>query len=290
MNGLIRNFARATMVTVVASFVASASDRNNLNNVPSDLTVPAVRSGDPQPGARVWQKNPGYEDGEVAHAMYLPTDWKQGGRYPVIFEYPGNGNYQNALGDRSDGGVEDCRMGFGLSGGEGMIWVSLPFVDPKSRSHARIWWGDPDETARYCRQTVARVCSEYGGDPRRLILTGFSRGAIACNYIGLRDDETARLWRAFVIHSHYDGVRRWPHPDSDSESAQHRLRRLGNRPQFISHEESTQATETYLKTACPQCSFTFLSLPYPNHSSSWMLKDLPARATVRKWLAGVLKD
>ncbi|MFO0883488.1 MAG: hypothetical protein U0894_04760 [Pirellulales bacterium] len=50
---------------------------------------------------------------KVAYALYLPTDWEAGKQYPVLFEYRSNGNYRNAAaGDRSDGRVEDCQMGF----------------------------------------------------------------------------------------------------------------------------------------------------------------------------------
>ncbi len=80
---------------------------------------------------------------------------------------------RNALNDVSRGRVQDCKLGFGLSGGIGMIWVSLPFVDPKTGKHAVKWWGDPDATANYCKQTVVRICREYGGDADNVILTGF---------------------------------------------------------------------------------------------------------------------
>ena len=271
------------------SVVVSAADPVNLNSLPSDLKVPAVTHEPPQAGKRVWQTNPGFEQTEIAHALYLPPDWKPGEKYPVIMEYPGNGGFSNSLGDRSQGRVQDCKLGYGLSGGTGMIWVSLPFVDPKSGKHALNWWGDPDATAAYCKQTVARICKEFGGDPNAVFLTGFSRGAIACNYIGLRDDEIAALWKAMLPHSHYDGVRKWNYPDSDAASARKRLARLGSRPQFISQEQSIRATEAYLKDSNSQGQFTFLALPYPNHSDEWVLKEIPARTRARQWLAEQLK-
>jgi hypothetical protein len=130
----------------------------------------------------------------------------------------------------------------------------------------------------------------YGGDPKRLVLMGFSRGAIACNYIGLRDDEIASLWCGFIAHSHYDGVRQWDYADNDAASAKERLRRLAGRPQFISHEKSTKATEAYLKLACPRGAFTFVALPFPNHSASWVVKDLPIRTRARQWLSELVKS
>ena len=209
------------------------------------------------------------------------------GKYPVIVEYPGNGGYENKLGDKSTGRVEDCKLGYGISGGKGFIWICLPFVDPKAKAHALTWWGDPDATAAYCRKAVTGVCRDFGGDPDAIILTGFSRGAIACNYIGLRDDETAKLWRAMIVHSHYDGVRRWGYADDDSAAARRRLQRFKGRPQFITHEMSIDATRAFLKDA--EVDATLRALPYPNHSDVWVLKDVPERAELRKWLARVLQ-
>jgi len=147
--------------------------------------------------------------------------------------------------------------------------------------------GRSGRTADYCKKTVARVCKEYGDDPDRVILAGFSRGAIACNYIGLRDDAIAKLWRGFVVHSHYDGVRQWPYPESDAASARARLKRLGDRPQFLSHEQSTDDTRKFLG---PEKNFTFVPIPYPNHTDRWVLKDIPERKRARQWLANAIAE
>ena len=198
----------------------------NVHSLASDLVIPALSDGKPGAGKRVREILDGYQDWDLGHVVYLPTDWEPKGHYPVIVEYPGNGGYRNKLGDESTGRVEDCKLGYGISSGQDFIWVCLPFVDPLTRSHSLKWWGDADATAAYCRQAVRHVCQTYGGDSSSVVLTGFSRGAIACGYIGLRDDETARLWRAMVIHSHYDGVRKWGYPDDDAESARRRWARF----------------------------------------------------------------
>lgn len=262
----------------------------NLNDIPSDLKVPAATDEVPAAGKRVRQWNPAFEGTDVFHVVYLPPDWRAGNKYPVIVEYPGNGGFQNKLGDRSTGRVEDCKLGYGISGGQGMIWLCLPFVDPQTRKHQLHWWGDPDATAAYCRETVARMCRDYGGDPDALILAGFSRGSLAGGYIGLRDDATAKLWRALILHSHHDGVRRWNYPDSDVAAAHRRLARLGNRPQFISHEGSVEDIRKYLQSAHYEGPAELLAIPYPNHSPDWVLKDIPERKKLRDWLADVLKE
>lgn len=248
-------------------------------------------TGQPAAGKRVSQTTAGWKDTSVHHAIYLPTDWRAGGRFPVLIEYPGNGNYQNKFGDVSTGKVEDGHLGYGISGGKGFIWVVMPFVEVKGgqKQNATLWWGDVAETKRYCIATVRDVCAKYGGDEKRVVLSGFSRGSIACNFIGLHDDEIAKLWRAFICHSHYDGVNeKWPYPGADRASALVRLKRLGDRPQFISHEGSTAATEVYLKQSGIEGRWTFEPIPFRNHSDQWTLRDLPSRTKLREWLAAVL--
>jgi hypothetical protein len=120
------------------------------------------------------------------------------------------------------------------------------------------------------------------------VLAGFSRGAIACNYLGLHDNETAKLWCAFFAYSHYDGVHKWPYPASDRESALTRLHRLGSRPQFICGEgANTQQTENYLRPLVPQADLTFLGTGFRNHNDAWTLRPCEARNKAREWLKRV---
>lgn len=291
----MRNPIRLFALLVVLVFpLRTLAEPPNLHLIPSDLTIPALSAAPPAAGQLIKQTNPGYEGSELFHTLYLPADWKpptaNNEKYPVIVEYPGNGGYKNALGDACTGRPEDCKLGYGISGGKKFIWVCLPFVDPANKKLALNWWGDADATAAYCVQTVRRVCDEYGGDPSAVVLTGFSRGAIACNYIGLRNDEIANLWCAMLPHSHYDGVRKWPYTDSDVASAITRLKRLGSRPQLISHETGIDPTRDFLRQHAPAGNFTFLALPYPNHSDEWVLKDIPERARARAWLARAIES
>jgi hypothetical protein len=260
----------------------------DLSTVPPDLTVPPMQDGPPGPGLRVRQTAAGWEGTQVYHALYLPRDWQPGRRYPVIVEYAGNGGFRNAYGDVCTGRVEDCHMGYGLTAGVGFVWVCMPFVDSAAGINALVWWGDVEASVRYCKQVVQEVCARWGGDPSRVILCGFSRGSIACNYIGLHDDDIARLWRGFLCCSHYDGVRTWPYAASDPAAALERLRRLGDRPQFICQEGSTAATEAYLKGTGVAGAFTFCTIPFRNHSDEWTLRDCSARRAARQWLTAIV--
>jgi hypothetical protein len=262
----------------------------DLASVAPDLVVPAVEHAAPAPGRRVWQQATGWRNSDVRHTLYLPTDWRPEARLPVLVEWPGNGGYRNAYGDACDGLPEGCRLGYGASGGRGFLWLCLPFVEsgPEGWRPATRWWGDLEASKRYCVEAVREACERFGGDPERVVLCGFSRGSIACNHLGLHDDTIARLWRAFLCHSHYDGVRAWPYPDSDRASALQRLARLRGRPQFISHEGGTSETEAWLRASGVEGDWTFVPLPFRNHSDAWVLRDLPERRQLRAWLARVL--
>ena len=173
----------------------------------------------------------------------------------------------------------------------------MPRVYHAGTANVIKWWGDPpaydpEPTLRYCRATVRHVCEKFGGDPRRVVLAGFSRGAIACNFLGLHDDETARLWRGFVCYSHYDGVRtNWPYPGADLASAQARLARLKGRPQFICGENTNAAeTERYLRDtdSWDKGAFTIVGTGFRNHNDAWVLRPSEARTRLREWLRELL--
>jgi len=268
-----------------------ASDLPDLRAVPPDLTVPPVESRAPAPGRRVRMTTEGWEHTEVYHAIYLPSDWKPGAAFPVLVEYAGNGGYSSPSGDVSLGTVDGSSLGYGLTAGKGVVWVCMPYVGcvGDGEFNAPMWWGDIDETVRYCIATVHDVCRRFGGDPKRVILAGFSRGAIACNRVGLRDEAIAGLWRAFFCHSNYDGLNEgWHYAGADRASALVRLRRLGGRPQWISQEGSVAATQEYLQGTGVKGDFTFRALPIRNHSDQWVLRDTPDRTAARAWLQHVL--
>ncbi len=270
----------------------------DFNSVPEDLVVPEVADGLPAAGKRVRLTAPGFEGTSAHHTIYLPADWRPGKKYPVLFEYAGNGNYSNPkLGDTCDGTVEGCHLGYGLSGGKGFIWVCLPFVEitKGTKQNARLWWGDVAETLRYGHAAIDQTCARFGGDPDSLILCGFSRGSIGCNFIGLHDDRIAARWRAFFCYSHYDGVRTgWPYAGADRVSALERLKRLQGRPQFICMERSTRDIEAYLTQTGIAGDFTLVTVPFANHNDRWLLRDIPERRQARDWLnrvlAGATKD
>ncbi|HJN16900.1 MAG TPA: hypothetical protein QGH10_15450 [Armatimonadota bacterium] len=257
--------------------------------------TPEMTDDAPAPGKRVRQVAPEYEGTEVYHSVYLPTDWREGETYPVLVEY--TGNLFTACG--STGEVRGANLGYGLSGGTGFIWVGMAYVEQGRQRNAVTWWGDLEATLEYCKVNLPRVCDQFGGDPDSIVLCGFSRGAIGCNYLGLADEEIASLWKGFITHDHYDGILEWPHAGCDRASALERLERLAGRPQLICQGGSTRVVRDYLQPHVDLGEFSFLDVPVTElfdipegkvihpHTDLWMCKDSPQRRRAREWLASV---
>lgn len=282
----------------------------DVTTISPDLITPQVTSGEPTPGKRVLQTLPGYENSNVRHAIYLPTDWVQGVTYPVIAEFTGNNG--TVAGGKA-------AQGYGISGGRGFIWVTLPFVSEDGQVDMDWWWGDPDRTADYAKAAVESICAQWGGNASAVILTGHSRGAIACNYIGLRNDAIAKLWLGMVPVSHYDN-RVWKQSKADQALRVERLRRLGETPQYVwgeTHfaekhndkrllamirergftdiESATgelnlksildqEGIRDFIKQNHPNAEVTFETFPWVNHDGDWILRDTPTRARLQKWV------
>ena len=261
----------------------------DLVDVPADLVLPTLTDDEPAAGKRVRMQLPGWAQSEVYHSLYLPYNWTPGRTYPVIVEFPGNGPFHNRFGDICDGIVDNAALGYGLTEGTDFIWIVVaPISEDRSRNQ-RYWWGDIDATVDYCIDAVRHTCREYGGDPDRVVLTGFSRGAIGIGYVGLHNDEIAGLWRAFIHYSGYDGVREWNYPKSSRTDALERFERHGDRPALVIDDGSTAAKERYIQSTGTEAPFTFLSTGFRNHNDKWVLRDVPARAAARAWLAGVTR-
>ena len=101
---------------------------------------------------------------------------------------------------------------------------------------------------------------------------------------------TAHRARAFVPHSHYDGVRDYGFSDGAGVAARARLGRLRGRPSFVTHERSVAATRRYIQSVLGDGDhgFTFVPLPTSRHTDTWVLQDGPQRRRLRSWLERVL--
>ncbi|TWU54690.1 Glycosyl hydrolases family 43 [Rubripirellula tenax] len=269
------------------------------------LSLPELTDGAPAAGKRVAVNPPEYSGTGVFHTLYLPIEWKPNGEsLPIIFEYTGNYFPQSG----STGRPEDASLGFGLSDGK-YIWVSLPYVNEAGDGNQVTWWGDEEATVEYAKRNVPRIIRQFNADPNAVFLCGFSRGAIGVNYLGLRDDEIASLWTAFIAHDHFDGVKEWstawgsPLEQYRSESTK-RLARVRNRPYWVSQNGSSHATEQFVRsTVADATPFTFgyvdteeILGPFPNelakssHTDRWAFKPSEYRNKIRAWMNTVTRS
>jgi len=160
------------------------------------VLVPDIERSAPAAGKRVYQKLPGWENTPIEHVLTLPKEWKPGAKFPIIVEYTGNVFYHKWC--HSTGLTDQGNMAYGLSRGETFILLNLPFISTDGRQEEPNGWGSIEKTEDYCLQALKFVHENYGGDTNLAFYTGFSRGELAMNYLALRDDRIAPLWRGFV--------------------------------------------------------------------------------------------
>ena len=239
----------------------------------------------------------------MRHLIALPDDWTpdwkaRGKSWPVIAEY--TGNFFPTSGSTGEG--EGAALGYGLARGRA-IWVVLPYVAKDHQKNERTWWGDIDATVGYAKTNLPRICAEFGGDPKKVILCGFSRGAIGVSFLGLHDDEVAKLWCGLWAHDHFDGMLEWKGHAWGSplaryrEEASVRLRRLAGRPLLVS--QAGAETKKFITSVAPS-GVTYLTVDmgahfgaFPNelakhpHNDRWPLRDGEATTIARGWFERV---
>jgi hypothetical protein len=241
---------------------------------PGRLVVPEMTGEAPAPGQRVREQLPAHRSTDLYHALYLPEDWKPGGRYPIIVEYTGNEWFE---GCHSTGLPEDGNMGYGMSKGRGYIWVGAPCVN-KSRDAVQKFWADEQATADYAVELVRWICGTYGGDPGAVFLTGFSRGGIYCNRIGLHNEEVAGLWLAFHACQGYE-------TDGSPGALGERMPRIRGRATFHTDNDRPEFRKMFEPFDFPA---EWMSSGLGYHADAMLLDDRPSTLALRQWMADVL--
>ncbi len=269
----------------------------------TDLTLPPLTEQGPEPGKRAAVTTTEYAGTKVHHLIALPDDWTsdwkaRGKNWPVIAEY--TGNYFPTSG--STGEIDGAALGYGVARGKA-IWIVLPYVAKDHQKNEVTWWGDIDATVSYAKTNIPRICAEFGGDSKRVVLCGFSRGAIGVSFLGLHDDDVAKLWCGLWAHDHFDGMLEWKGHAWGSplvryrEEASARLRRLQGRPLLVS--QAGAQTRRFIDALAPS-GVTYLTVnmgahfgTFPNelakhpHNDRWPLRDGDATSVARTWFERV---
>ncbi|MFM1748678.1 MAG: hypothetical protein RLZZ188_2344 [Verrucomicrobiota bacterium] len=239
------------------------------------VAVPSVTDESPAPGRRVRIRLEGDPGGGPYAVLHLPEDWRPGVRLPLIVEYPGNIFF--VPGCYSTGLPEQCVIGAGLTRGRGAICLALPFVDRAAGVIAEGGWGVPDDTAAYAVAMVEHVVREFAADPDNVVLTGFSRGALACGFIGLRDERIAALWKGFHACQHYDGDG-WN--GATEAGALERARRFRGRAVFQTDNSRAKFQRVMDAMSVP---VTWADSGLGAHATAMFLDDRPSTQALRRW-------
>ena len=272
---LVMNRPLAGAEVALSNLAANGEANEPFVAPPGRLIVPEMTDEEPAPGKRVKEQLPAYRDTGIYHALYLPEDWKPGGRYPVIVEYSGNEWFASCY---STGLPEGGNMGYGMSKGRGYIWVGAPCVNI-ARDAVQKVWADEQATADYAVELVRWICENYGGDPGAVFLTGFSRGGIYCNRIGLHNDTVADLWLAFHPCQHYE-------TDMFPGALSERMPRIRGRATFHTDNDKPEIRKMFEPLGFP-VQWVDSGLQY--HADAMLLDDRPSTLALRQWMAEVLE-
>ncbi len=271
---ILNGGTRGTMIDVLR---VRATGRGPVerHDFPGRLVVPSATEGLPGPGKRVYMTLAG---SPVRYVLYLPPDWDPGRSFPIIAEYSGNIFYfKNTY---STGKADEGNIGFGMSNGEGAIWVNLPFLS-LDRSHEQLdGFGNLDATAEYARKVIREVVEKYAGDPGAVFLAGFSRGGAACGFVGLRNNDIADVWLAFHSVGGGDGAGWF---GSEMPGAIERGARMKGRSSFITDGAPWQDVLARLKQP-----YRYMDSQIGAHVDTMFLDNRPSTLAVRKWMADVL--
>jgi len=274
---MLRNPVAGSTVTVRR--LAATGEAEAWQRPAGRLELPIIGDGPPVAGHRVRYQLPDDEGSRISCLVYLPRDWEPHKSYPLIIEYPGNIFYTPEC--YSTGLPEQCVVGYGMTKGVGAIWVSLPFIDRAADTIAENGWGNPDDTADYAVRVVEQMCGSFGGDRGNVVLTGFSRGAIACGFIGLRNDRIAGLWKAFHLCQHFDGDG-WG--GATMEAAIERARRFRGVAVFHTDNSELQVQPVTVTMNVPT---TFMQSSLRAHSTAMFLDDRESTQALRRWFTAM---
>jgi len=261
----VRGLPTALIHSITLTGVAPKEKRDCFKRV----FVPDIERGVPAAGKRVYQKLPGWENTTIEHVLTLPTEWKPGAKFPIIVEYTGNVFYYKWC--HSTGFTEQGNMAYGLSRGQTFILLNLPFVSTNGQREEFNGWGSIQKTEDYCLQALRFVSENYGGDTNRVFYTGFSRGELAMNYLALRDDRIAPIWRGFIgADPAVPSAKKWlggPGWNKCADGWDERGARLRGRP-FINQHPNYGAV----------------------HVDVEYLEDSPSTVKARAWLQEMLEN
>ncbi|MDD7985225.1 sulfatase-like hydrolase/transferase [Lentisphaera marina] len=135
------------------------------------------------------------------------------------------------------------------------------------------------DTVEYVQQVINDVCKNWGGDKDNLYLSGFSRGAISCGYIGLANDEISKLWKGLIACQHYDGSR-WN--QSRMNDAIKRAARFKGKAIF-QVDNKAEKFQALVANTDPSVKWTWANSGLGNHATTMFLDNRDMMIQLRQW-------
>jgi len=247
------------------------------------LVPPLTTEGAPQAGKRVRVYLKAYP--KAYYVLFLPYNFTNKGRkkWPVIIESPGN-EYEGL-----QGLPDDIFLGFGLTRGLNYIWVSVPFIDEEGQVLSMYWGKNPLSTVQLWQEVLEDLSRRFTIDHKKMVLAGFSRGAVSTSYIGNYTDAIRTKWVAYFACAHFDGC-----CQTLLGSAEERIARIQGRKVCIcvgtndsAKTCSIHAYERLMRQGCPA---TYIEIPGVDHRPDWILGESESAEKAREWLEAVCRD
>lgn len=239
-------------------------------NEQQHLTSPEIETGLPRPGHRVRVSIEDYPDAN--YDIYLPYNFTNTGKWPVIFEIP-------CADDAHDATV----IGFGISEGKDYIWVSVPYIDHDGKIESGAWTLEPSYTEKFWLAVLKDLKNKYPIDDRKIIIAGFSLGGAGVSGFGNWSSEISSKWAAYFSQSHFDGCC-LNFPGNSDE----RINRIDKRKVLVCAGErdtaKTCSKNAYTKLVSKGVPATYIEIVNWDHFPDWTLTNSQSAQQARNWL------
>lgn len=255
--------------------VAMTNDENNqmLSGVVKPILnlPPIIESGFPEPGKRTivyLEKYP-----EAPYVLFLPYNFCEERKWPVIVELLCSSNNPKC-----------AVLGYGLTRGMNCIWITVPYINNEGKVSG---WYFPESTVNYWLAVLDDLNAKFSIDNKKIVIAGFSLGAMATSGIGNWNDTISSKWAGYFAHAHFDKC-----CYRQAGDYKERLGRFKNKKVLITVGGRDPAKrcslKCYKRLLEKKVTVDFMEIPDVTHSPKWILEDSEYAEYARRWLNSII--
>jgi len=234
---------------------------------------PPIEVGYPEPGKRITVFIDDYP--EAPYVLFLPYNYHEGRKLPVIME-----SLCIFL------TTEDAVLGYGLSKGMNCIWVTVPYVDDEGKLSS---WNYPECTVKYWLAVLEDLNNKFAIDNSKIVIAGFSLGAMTTSYIGNWNNEISSKWSGYFAYAHFDDC-----CFQQQGNFNERILRIKDRKVFLvaGGKDSARrcSIKSYYKLIQKGILVDYMEVPDAIHCPYWILEDSKYTENARQWLNSIISD